>query len=79
MKKIYEKLNDIFRDVFDDEEIQVNEDTIAEDIIGWDSLEHITLVAVIQEEFGIEFDLKTINNFKNVGDLAREIRRLVGE
>ena len=79
MNEIYEKLNDIFKDVFDDEDIIVSEDTIAEDVVGWDSLEHITLVTVIQEEFGIEFDLKTINSFKNVGDMAREIARLVGD
>lgn len=76
MNEIYDKLNEIFRDFFDDEDIVVDENTKASDIEGWDSLEHITLMATIEDEFGIKFDLT--KKFENVGAMAKEIERQIG-
>lgn len=67
---IYEKLNLVFRDVFDDEEIEVNDETTAEDIDGWDSLMHITLLNAIEDEFEVSFDMKTVVKLKNVGEMV---------
>ena len=50
---IYEKLNEVFQDVFDDDSITVNAETTADDIEDWDSLEHINLVSAVEKEFGI--------------------------
>lgn len=44
---LYEKLNEVFWDVFDDEDIRVNDATTADDIEDWDSLEHINLIASV--------------------------------
>lgn len=44
-EEVFEKLNEVFRDVFDDEEITVTDATTADDIEEWDSLEHINLLA----------------------------------
>lgn len=68
--EILEKLNEIFRDVFDDEDITVTETTTAADIEEWDSLSHIMLLSVIEDEFGIKFDMKAVQSLKNVGDMA---------
>ena len=76
MEQIYAKLNEVFRDFFDDDEIVVTETTKASDIEGWDSLEHITLMATIEEEFGVEFDLT--KKFENVGAMAAEIKKQIG-
>ena len=46
-EEVFETLNGVFQDVFDDESITVNEATTAEDIDDWDSLEHINLIAEI--------------------------------
>ena len=63
-KEIYERLNKVFRDVFDDETIEVNSETTSKDIEDWDSLEHINLVVAVEQEFGIKF------NMKNVGEMV---------
>ena len=52
-EEVFEKLNEVFRDVFDDEEITVSDATTADDIEEWDSLEHINLLAgCFHEECG---------------------------
>lgn len=68
--EIFEKLTDIFRDVFDDEGITLTEATTAADIEDWDSLTHITLLSAVEEEFGVKFGMKAVQNLKNVGELA---------
>lgn len=68
--EIFEKLTDIFRDVFDDESIILTESTTAADIEDWDSLTHITLLSAVEEEFEVKFGMKAVQNLKNVGELA---------
>ncbi|MEG0754067.1 MAG: acyl carrier protein [Angelakisella sp.] len=68
--EIFEKLNEIFQDVFDREDITVNEYTVAADINGWDSLMHITLMQAVEDEFDIKFSMKQIVNLQNVGDMV---------
>ncbi len=68
--EIFEKLTDIFRDVFDDGDITLTEATTAADIEDWDSLTHIPLLAAVEEEFGVKFGMKAVQNLKNVGELA---------
>ena len=69
-EEIYEKLNQVFREVFDDESITVDASTTADDIEDWDSLEHITLVAAIENLFQIKFKVGEVVRFKNVGEMA---------
>ena len=75
--EIFEKLNEIFRDVFDDESITVTESTTAADIEDWDSLSHIMLLSAIEDEFGIKFDMKAVQGLKNVGAMAELIGSLL--
>ena len=67
---LYIKLNEVFRDVFDDEEITVNDETTADDIEDWDSLEHINLIVAIEKAFKMKFKMGEISNFKNVGEMV---------
>ena len=63
----------IFRDVFDDEDIQINVDTTANDIDGWDSLAQIRLILQIEKRFSLHFDASEIEKLENVGQMAELI------
>ncbi len=69
-EEVFEKLNEVFRDVFDDESITVTDATTANDIDDWDSLEHINLLAAIEQEFGMKFNMGQVVSMKNVGEMA---------
>lgn len=72
---IINRIQDIFRDIFDDESLEINESTNAEDIEEWDSLIHITILQTVQDEFGIEFSIDEITEMKNVGDMIKAINQ----
>ncbi len=72
-EEIYEKLNEVFRDVFDDEDITVSDSITADDIEDWDSLEHINLIAAIEQEFGMKFTMGEVVTMKNVGEMVNII------
>lgn len=69
-QEIYEQLNEVFRDVFDDDSIVVNDITTADDIEDWDSLEHINLVVAVETKFNMKFNMGEVNNMKNVGEMV---------
>lgn len=68
--EIASKLTLIFRDVLDDESIELDDSTTASDIDGWDSLAHIRLVLTVEQSFGIKFSAKEVNAMKNVGEFV---------
>lgn len=72
-EELFEQLNEVFQDVFDDESITVNDATTANDIEDWDSLEHINLINAVEQKFGIKFDMGHIITMKNVGEMANII------
>ena len=69
-EEIYERLNLIFREVFDDDTIEVTASMTADDIEDWDSLEHINLVEAVEQEFGIKFTMAQVLGMKNVGEMV---------
>lgn len=68
-----EELSEVFRVVFDDEELVVTEENSANDIERWDSMTHVLLLSAIEERFGIEFNQKEIRKFQTVGDLLASV------
>ena len=73
-EQIYERLNKIFQNVFDEDRLAVRENTTAEDIDGWDSLEHINLIVAIEDDFGMKFSISEFTGMKNVGAMVEIIR-----
>ena len=65
-EEIYEQLNEVFRDVFDDDTIEVNDQTTSRDIEDWDSLEHINLIAAIETQFGMKFTMKNVGEMVDI-------------
>lgn len=78
-ESIFERLNEVFRDIFDDESITVVDATTADDIEDWDSLMHINLVSAVEDEFDVEFEMKDILALNNVGDFVDLIERTLEE
>ncbi|MBQ3687569.1 MAG: acyl carrier protein [Treponema sp.] len=67
---VYKKLTDLFRDIFDDDSIELQDATTAADVEGWDSLMHISLIQAVQDEFGMKFAMKDVTGMKNVGQMV---------
>ncbi|MDB4746590.1 acyl carrier protein [Verrucomicrobia bacterium] len=64
------KLQEIFIDIFDDEDINLTFETTADDIEDWDSLSHINLVVAIEKDYKMKFALGELQDLKNVGDMC---------
>jgi len=67
--EIISRLNEVFRDIFGDPSLSVNENTTSSDIEDWDSLEHINLIAAVENEFGLRFKMREVSGMKNVGEM----------
>lgn len=75
-EEVFKRLTNVFRDVFDDEEIVLTEETTANDIEDWDSFEHINLVVAVEEEFSFKIPMGKVVNMKNVGEMVDIILEL---
>lgn len=76
-EEIFGELNEVFRDVFDDESITVTDETTADDIEDWDSLEHINLLAAVEQQFDVKFNMGQIVTLKNVGEMVDLIESMM--
>ena len=76
-KEIFEKLTIIFRDVMDNDEIVLEENTTAEDIEEWDSLAHVQLIEKIEAEFGVRFSAKEMTSWDDVGEFVDSIQQKI--
>lgn len=76
---VFKEIILIFRDVFDDDELKVGEETNSQDIDDWDSLEHINLILAMQNQFKVKFDLDEVAELKNVGEMVDLIVKKVNE
>jgi acyl carrier protein len=74
---IDDRLDDIFREVFADDSITVNDATSAEDIDAWDSLAHINLMFSLEDEFSVKFRDEEFASVKNVGEIKRLLQEHV--
>jgi acyl carrier protein len=70
---LHERLEDVFRQVLDDDDIELRDQTTAADVEGWDSLAHITLMFTIENEFGVQFNAEEFGLIENVGELKRSL------
>jgi len=67
--QILAEVQDIFRDVLDNNEISIDYATVADDIEEWDSLSHIQLIVAIEKHFKVKFNSRELLEWKTVGDM----------
>lgn len=72
--QIYDRLKEIFEDVFDDDTIELTPETSAKDVDGWDSLTHMRLILSVERAFKTKFSTAEIGKLNNVGDLVALIK-----
>lgn len=71
--EVLDQVQEIFRDILDEEELVLENETTAEDVEGWDSLTHIQLVVAIEKHFKFKFTSKEILSWKNVGEMIDSV------
>ena len=67
--KLFNSVQEIFRDIFDEDDLIIKDKTNSDSIEEWDSLNHINLVSAIEKEFKIKFALGELMTLKNVGSM----------
>lgn len=72
-ENVYPVLLDVFRRVFKDPGLQIQDSTTSQDVAAWDSLNHLVLISTIEEEFKVKFKLRELMGMDSVGDLVRMI------
>ena len=72
-KQILIKLQNIFRVIFDDDNIKLNSNTTAEDIEEWDSLNQIRIILACEKEFSVKLNPREINDFVNIGEMVEHL------
>lgn len=69
MDAMLDQLQSVFRDVFEDDDITIDRHTSADDVEGWDSLMHVSLMINVERVFGVKFSTTQVASLKNVGEL----------
>ena len=72
--QIYQRLTEIFQEIFDEDSIEVTPKLSADDVDGWDSLTNVRLILTIEKAFKIKFSTSEIGKLENVGDLVALIQ-----
>ena len=71
--KVLLEVNEIFKEVLDDESIVLNYESNSDNIDDWDSLAHIQLIVAIEKKYKIKFTAKEMVSWKNVGEMTENI------
>lgn len=72
-RPVMAELTEIFREVLDDADLLLTEDTTADEVPGWDSMTHVALVVETEVRFGVSFSTAELECLRRVGDLLRLI------
>ena len=67
---ILARVQEVFREELELDDLILNDKTTADDVEEWDSLSHVQLVVALEKAFGIKFTSREILSWDNVGDLV---------
>lgn len=76
--EIYAALTEVFHQVLEDDSIVLTPTTTADDVEGWDSMNHIFIVVELEKRFGIKFHAAEMEELKNVGELVHLVKQKLG-
>ncbi|MEY9879906.1 acyl carrier protein [Bradyrhizobium sp. USDA 329] len=68
------RVQNVFREVFDNPGLNIYREMQAKDVVGWDSLNHITLIMTLEETFKVKFSTREVMGFQNVGEMMDCLR-----
>ena len=75
---VLDQMQQVIREVLDDDQLVLTDAMTARDVEGWDSLGHINIMFALESEFGVEFDDDQLSRLRDVGELRRFIEQAVG-
>jgi len=78
-EEVFGNLNEVFRDIFDDDSITLTETSTAHDIEDWDSLEFVNIVVAVMQAFKIKFSIEDLRKLENIGQLVDLILKRLSE
>lgn len=76
---VIDELTQVFEEVFDQSGVKITPETTANNVEGWDSMSHVTMLMAVEDHFKIEFKPYEIANLVNVGALVSLIEKKLGE
>lgn len=74
-----DQVTEVFREVFDEDDLTIARETTAADIEGWDSLMHVRLIIAIEKAFRVRFSSSEVAALHNVGELVDILDRKVAK
>ncbi len=72
-EEIYARLTELFRELFSNDEIVLRPEMTADDIEGWDSFNHLSIIVAVETRFAIKMKTSEIEKLANVGELVAAI------
>lgn len=70
---VRQRLQQLMRELFDDDALEARDDLTAEEVPEWDSLAHVRLIVAVEKEFGVRFASTEVGEIDSVGALVRRI------
>ncbi len=68
-------VQDIIRDILDNDSLIISDAMIAQDVDNWDSLAHISIITAIEKQLNIRFNISEIESMDNIGTTIHLIEK----
>jgi acyl carrier protein len=68
---VRQQLQQVMRELFDDDDLEIRDDLTAAEVPEWDSLAHVRLIVAVEKEFGVRFSSGEVGEIGTVGELVR--------
>lgn len=73
MATVHQRVQRVFREIFDDDAMEVSDETSAKSVPAWDSLAHVRLIIALEEEFDVKFTTREVVQMACLGDLKKAL------